>query len=60
MKNLEKKSSEKKNELSQLNDDQILSVEGLLKVEGGVDNDEDWCVIGQCKSNAQKTCYTAA
>ena len=43
-----------------LNDQQVLSIENLLQVEGGVDNDEDWCIIGQCKSQAQVNCYTGA
>jgi hypothetical protein len=40
-------------------ENQILDIEGLMKVEGGVDNDEDWCVFQQCASGA-KTCYTGA
>ncbi|MDE5421036.1 hypothetical protein L3073_02310 [Ancylomarina sp. DW003] len=43
-----------------LNEEQILDIESLLKVEGGVDNDEDWCIVGQCYSNGQQNCYTGA
>jgi hypothetical protein len=43
-----------------LNEDQILDIQNLLQVEGGVDNDEDWCIIGQCHTNGQKNCYTGA
>lgn len=60
MKNLRKQESESKIETRQLNEEQVLSIENLLQVEGGVDNDEDWCIIGQCKSQAQVNCYTGA
>ncbi|MDE5421038.1 hypothetical protein L3073_02320 [Ancylomarina sp. DW003] len=60
MKNLTNKISPETNRFKELNEEQILDVENLLKVEGGVDNDEDWCIVGQCKSKAQQQCYTGA
>lgn len=38
---------------------QTLNVEELLRVEGGDDNDEDDCLIGQCFKGS-KNCYTGA
>ncbi|MDE5421037.1 hypothetical protein L3073_02315 [Ancylomarina sp. DW003] len=60
MKSKKTVSTQNSKTINLLNEEQILDVENLLKVEGGVDNDEDWCIVGQCKSSAQQNCYTGA
>lgn len=38
-----------------------LNVEDLMRVEGGVDKDEDWCWIQECSTNSSGgSCYTAS
>jgi hypothetical protein len=39
----------------------FLNVDDLMKVEGGVDNDNDWCWIQECSTNASGgSCYTGS
>lgn len=55
------------NNVTKINNDlipenQILDIEGLMNVEGGVDNDEDWCMMQACSVNIRSTefCYTGS